>query len=451
MSRSLKTGHPLGGDRCRYGYPPLFNLLWIVLLLGGCVPSTPPIHKVGLVAPFEGLHRQAGYRALDAMRQALAECNPTGRALLPVALDESLGREAAGRTLEKLQVDPAVAFALFAPGTAPMPDFARQLAPTVEGAMPVILPGLLQADGTFAQAADAQEALEHLLLAVEQAAARPSTREWQRILLLAPRFFPPDLLAGPLETALPIHRLDWPEGLLDPSGPTGQIAARDAALMDALSAQVAPGDVVFWLEYMPHQAELLTRIGNQFPSLSIIFGPHLGHLMAAQQVDLQPDFQLDWYWAVWTDDAYTEWAMSEIQTDTDRAQGFGSRKPFDQESLGQPDSVFPAVQRTSALYFVQETFIHNTFTQHDLTQEDGSSHAASSEAFNRHGYLVYRATCETLDRQFSGGVGSSADENRDSPYIDLLPLNWANHAVQSSGSENQSTTLRPLTHARTRP
>src|SRR3954463_1255363 len=49
----------------------------LMVFLSGCA-SIRPIVKIGLIAPFEGLYRQSGYDALDAMRQAMAECTPAG-------------------------------------------------------------------------------------------------------------------------------------------------------------------------------------------------------------------------------------------------------------------------------------------------------------------------------------------------------------------------------------
>lgn len=90
---------------------PCAALLLVLLLLSACRPD-PPLVKIGLVAPFEGRHRDVGYDAIYAARLAVRELN--GRAARGawrvelVALDDSadaqLGRQAAASLL----VDPAV-------------------------------------------------------------------------------------------------------------------------------------------------------------------------------------------------------------------------------------------------------------------------------------------------------------------------------------------------------
>ena len=51
-----------------------------LLLLAGCAfpGSTRPVIKIGLIAPFEGLHRAGGYRRLYGVKLALREANRAG-------------------------------------------------------------------------------------------------------------------------------------------------------------------------------------------------------------------------------------------------------------------------------------------------------------------------------------------------------------------------------------
>lgn len=65
--------------------------------------------KIGLLAPFEGLHRESGYEALAAMRAALADHPPSGVEVLPLALDTSADPEQARRAAAKLLRDESVA------------------------------------------------------------------------------------------------------------------------------------------------------------------------------------------------------------------------------------------------------------------------------------------------------------------------------------------------------
>lgn len=50
----------------------------LLLLLTGCYGNTPPVVKLGLIAPFEELYRDDGYAALAAVRLAVNQRNATG-------------------------------------------------------------------------------------------------------------------------------------------------------------------------------------------------------------------------------------------------------------------------------------------------------------------------------------------------------------------------------------
>lgn len=65
----------------------LLIFLFASLVCTACT-SIRPVGKIGLLAPFEGLERRAGYDALAAMRAALRAA-PSQAALLPAALDVS--------------------------------------------------------------------------------------------------------------------------------------------------------------------------------------------------------------------------------------------------------------------------------------------------------------------------------------------------------------------------
>ena len=86
----------------------LFILGW---LLGGCagLGSTRPVVKIGLVAPFEGLHRRVGYDALYAVKLAVRERNAAGGVsgymVELVALDDSNDPAQARLQARKMIVD----------------------------------------------------------------------------------------------------------------------------------------------------------------------------------------------------------------------------------------------------------------------------------------------------------------------------------------------------------
>ena len=104
----LGIGRRLFHSQFTIRYSPFTIFLCLCLFafsLSACV-STRPVTKIGLLAPFEGVYRQEGYDALAAMRVALAEQNPPGIDVLPLALDSSGDVVRAG---QKMLADPSVA------------------------------------------------------------------------------------------------------------------------------------------------------------------------------------------------------------------------------------------------------------------------------------------------------------------------------------------------------
>ena len=81
--------------------------LVISLSLLAC-SSTRPVVKIGLLAPFEGLHRESGYEALSAMRAALADYPLVEVEALPLALDTSADPTQARRAALKMLRDDSV-------------------------------------------------------------------------------------------------------------------------------------------------------------------------------------------------------------------------------------------------------------------------------------------------------------------------------------------------------
>jgi len=85
----------------------------LLALVGCALPrSTPPIIKIGMIAPFEGLYRPDGYAALYAVKLALHERNTAGgvagyRVEL-VALNDDGDPTQAALQARKLAVDPDV-------------------------------------------------------------------------------------------------------------------------------------------------------------------------------------------------------------------------------------------------------------------------------------------------------------------------------------------------------
>lgn len=91
----------------------LFIALFLALVVAGCAfRATPPLIKIGMVAPFEGLYRPIGYDALWAVKLALQEVNTSGGIggykVELVALNDSADPEEARRQAYELSLDPLV-------------------------------------------------------------------------------------------------------------------------------------------------------------------------------------------------------------------------------------------------------------------------------------------------------------------------------------------------------
>jgi hypothetical protein len=116
--------------------------LWAVLLLAACPTllaacsfpgSVKPTVKIGLSAPFEGLHRDLGYEALHAVRLAVRQRNESGGVgdsywVELVALNDFDEPEEAVVQAGKMAIDPLV-FGVLAGGSQ---QTARAVAPEYE-------------------------------------------------------------------------------------------------------------------------------------------------------------------------------------------------------------------------------------------------------------------------------------------------------------------------------
>lgn len=138
----------------------LYSLPFVLLVLplSACrsIPrSTPPVIKVGLLAPFEGGYRSLGYEALEAMRAAIAD---SGVDAIPLALDTSGEPVRARRAAEKLLVDPDVVAVvgplLLNTAAAVQPLFAEGALPSAPspGVPPLIVPFAVDPAGGFRDA-----------------------------------------------------------------------------------------------------------------------------------------------------------------------------------------------------------------------------------------------------------------------------------------------------------
>jgi branched-chain amino acid transport system substrate-binding protein len=89
-------------------------LFYLLVAAGGCVPTLypQPTVKIGLVAPFEGLHRPLGYEALYAAKLAIGERDEQGGVggypVELVALNDDQDPESAAQRAREMAVDPDI-------------------------------------------------------------------------------------------------------------------------------------------------------------------------------------------------------------------------------------------------------------------------------------------------------------------------------------------------------
>ncbi len=228
----------------------------------------PPIARVGLLAPFEGLHRRAGYAALDAVRRVLADA-PAPPGLIPLALDTSLD---APRAAQKLLATSGL-IAVVGP-ILPTDGFA---AAPVLGA---------QAEG--AQRWTAPYAL------TEAGFVRPDDPAWALALVQATAGFAQQQGAARLAVA------GWPEQApaLEPLAREGfaPLPAIQLLSPDALR----PDDALLWLGSAPDGARFVAAARARLPELPLWLGSWLAadpvlveHLHAAA-VPLDSIFAVGW-------------------------------------------------------------------------------------------------------------------------------------------------------------
>ncbi len=108
-------------------------------LLAGCT-SVDPVVKIGLVAPFEGRHREIGYDAIYSARLAVQQINKAGgvagHRVALVALDDRGDPELARQAAASLAVDPGVVAVL----GHYLPEITAAAAPVYEQNSLALLP-----------------------------------------------------------------------------------------------------------------------------------------------------------------------------------------------------------------------------------------------------------------------------------------------------------------------
>lgn len=250
--------------------------LALLLILASCT-SVRPMTKIGLIAPFEGLYRESGYAALEAMRQAIAECTPAGMDVLPLALDDSGDPTQAARAAQKMLVDPTVRAIVGPLLLDAIPAVSSILSTTEQVAWYVPPLASLQRDLTPA-------ALESWLAAqVDYITTQPDTNtEVARVLLLG-------LPTGWQATTT--------SGL-----PTTPLTIQVDTLDDAL-AILAEGDVILWLGRPDVGANWLTTLRAEKPGVQFWLADQAGmDILIAHTQDRK-----DFHWLIWRNSEYNPW------------------------------------------------------------------------------------------------------------------------------------------------
>jgi branched-chain amino acid transport system substrate-binding protein len=259
-----------------------------LLILGACTP-VKPVTKIGLLAPFEGLHRRSGYEALAALRLALAdyEAQPGAPdlAVLPLALDDS--RDPA-RAAQKLLVDRGV-HAIVGPLTpATAATVAAELADSpAPAALPWFLPFAVDPSGlpagTFGTWPTDPGWATELVAAV---AAEARSQGAQTLVLAgAPAGWPALTDAAWAESAgMPVRQVD------------------DASPQEA---GIQAAEAIFWLGDAEAAAGFLAALRTLQPAVPFWLGPQGGDPVFAERATGALD---NAYWATWSNVEYNRWA-----------------------------------------------------------------------------------------------------------------------------------------------
>ncbi|MCC6170175.1 MAG: hypothetical protein IT329_23350 [Caldilineaceae bacterium] len=230
--------------------------------------SIPPIAKIGLIAPFEGLYRPRGYAALTALRRAIERCAPPDMALIPLALDGGDTPEQSRRAAAKLNLDPAVQAVI---GPLDLASAAAASEIVAERDLPWIVPALVAPAGGSASHPNAASIAPLVTALLAAQSPQPA-----RLLIAGlPSAWQPDNLAGEVG-GVPLHLLETPDTLLQ-------------------TAQA--GDAVLWLGLAHEAATLDNQLRAQGRRLPFWLGPAVDAAVFAAHTAGEAQ------WLVWQDSA----------------------------------------------------------------------------------------------------------------------------------------------------
>lgn len=284
-----------------------------------CIPpSTRPIAKIGLVAPFEGLYRRTGYSALAAMQlgidDAYAEAGPIPLDFLPLALDSSGRPAAAHRAIQKLLIDPSVD-AIIGPvmmWNGPTAADAMAEYDQLEGVPVLYMPwtlsafhlnGLRTSYSAIQNRALWQIQIDHYVRAVAEA---NRLRNVQRLMV----------------SGLPT------EGL--PA--VAHINIRHFGSLEDISQN----DAILWLGDPSGGAKLYNQLRMQHSSVPFWMGPMGGDPVFAEHAHSINHV----FWAIWSDSHYNDWAENHNQATPLAYLVYRSTKSIIEQLTASPGSDF---------------------------------------------------------------------------------------------------------------
>lgn len=265
---------------------PLYQWLCAVLcvwpLLSSCVSeSVRPVVKIGLLAPFEGLHRRVGYEALAAMRQAIAIHSTHDIAMIPLALDVGGRPSQAGRTAQKLLADPTVQ-AVLGPYQATLIEQVRPV--FADSSVPWFVPTRVDPSSEFVLS---DSTMDWAISLIDRVATVAKERGQQRVVILGLPVAMQKALAD--QAHLSVLPLIVPINI-------------PADLMMHVE-QIEPGDALFWLGSPENGAALLSHLQERPLDVAFWLGPQGGNPVFAELVAITEEV----YWATWLDSAYPAW------------------------------------------------------------------------------------------------------------------------------------------------
>jgi branched-chain amino acid transport system substrate-binding protein len=272
-------------------------LLLLTTLLVSCRPIRPVL-RIGLLAPFEGLHRRSGYEALVAMRAAIAETPAGDYDILPLAVDDSFDAQ---RAAQKLLADPTVR-AIIGPVT---PADAALVAPvlhsahsTPPAALPQgmdrevqwLLPFALDPAGGFLDA-------HHL-------AAWLTNERWaQQFVLSASRSLHANGYQRLLLAGATLNSLDRQPGQALLAEAIQQESALPVEPFQTL-AQITEQDAIFWLGDAETGAEFFNQLRQQHAKPPFWLGMQSADPIFAERAAMRgPVFA-----TIWSNAGYSSWA-----------------------------------------------------------------------------------------------------------------------------------------------